>query len=402
METYIPSDCSLTKEIEGEIEGGFLEFVKFGIIGCGAAAEFHSAGMEGVENPNLKFVGCYDVNKETLENFSRAKHIPSYNSMEELLESDIDAALVLVPHHLHAAITKTVAKAGKHVLIEKPMAMTLEQCDEMIADTRKARVRLMIAENHRFLPAHKVIKEAVERGLIGDVFLGRTYEGAFCDASEFLDPDIWHFTYDKGGGGALFDQGPHKMALLNWLLNSEVVSAQCWLGKALPSPPTKGEDSAMVFLRYKNGAMIDVVVSSTTVHPLTNSTELHGTKGSIFEDHSWEPPVRIYSNVPEAEKPCEYYSPQIEHSPFPGYYTIAARVEDTYFADCVINDKEPEFTPQQAKEAVADVYLAYYAAKKGGIATMDELKKYLKKHVSLSIMKGMDKVVQKNYGSTKW
>jgi predicted dehydrogenase len=282
------------------------------------------------------------------------------------------------------------------------MAMTLEQCDEMIADTKKAGVKFMIAENHRFLPAHKVIKDAVERGLIGDVFLGRTYEGAFCDASEFLDPDIWHFTYDKGGGGALFDQGPHKMAMLNWILNSEVMSAQCWLGKALPSPTTKGEDSAMVFLRYKNGAMIDVVVSSTTVHPLTNITELHGTKGSVFEDHSWELPVKIYSSESEAEKMCEYYSPQVEHSPFPGYYTIAARVEDTYFADCILNDKEPEFTPQQAKEAVADVYLAYYAAKKGETATMDELKQYLKKHDSLSIMKGMDKVVQKNSEFMKW
>jgi predicted dehydrogenase len=385
-----------------KIESGILDFVKFGIIGCGAAAEFHSAGIEGAENPNLKFTGCFDVNKELLETFSKSKRIPPYDSMEELLESNIDAALILVPHYLHATIAKAVAKAGKHVLIEKPMAMTLEQCDEMIAETKKAGVKLMIAENHRFLPAHGVIKDAVKRGLLGDVFLGRTYEGAFCDASEFLDPDIWHFTYDKGGGGALFDQGPHKMAMLNWLLDSEVVSAQCWLGKALPSPPTKGEDSAMVFLRYKNGAMIDVVVSSTTVHPLTNSTELHGTKGSVFEDHSWEPPVKIYSCLPEVEHSCEYYSPQVEHSPFPGYYTIAARVEDTYFADCIINDKEPEFTPQQAKEAVADVYLAYYAAKKGETATMDELKQYLKKHDSLSIMKGMDKVVQKNFGSMRW
>jgi predicted dehydrogenase len=158
----------------------------------------------------------------------------------------------------------------------------------------------------------------------------------------------------------------------------------------------------MVYLQYKNGAMIDVVVSSTTVHPLTNSTELHGTKGSIFEDHSWELPVKIYSNQPEAEKMSEYYTPQVEHSPFPGYYTIAAREEDTYFADCIMNNKEPEFTPQQAKEAVADVYLAYYAAKKGQTATMDELKQYLKKHDSLSIMKGMDKVVQKNYEPMRW
>jgi predicted dehydrogenase len=379
-----------------------LDFVKFGMIGCGAAAEFHSAAIEGAENPNLKFTGCYDNNKEVLDRFSKSKRIPPYNSMEELLASDIDAALILVPHYLHSMIAKAVAKAGKHVLIEKPMSMTLEQCDEMIADTKKAGVKLMIAENHRFLPAHRVIKEALKRGLIGDVFLARTYEGAFVDPSQFLDPDIWNFTYEKGGGGALFDQGPHKMALMNWLLDSEVVSAQCWLDKALSSPSSKGEESAMVLLRYKSGAVVDVAVSSITVHPPTNSTELQGTKGSIFEDHSWDAPVKIYSTLPDVDHSCEYYSPEVEHSPFPGYYTIAARIEDTYFADCIMNNKEPEFTPQQAKEAVADVYLAYYAAKKGETATMDELKQYLRKHDSLSIMKGMDKAVQKNYGSMKW
>jgi predicted dehydrogenase len=158
----------------------------------------------------------------------------------------------------------------------------------------------------------------------------------------------------------------------------------------------------MVMLRFKNGAVVDVVLSSTTVHPLSNSTELHGTKGSIFEDHSWDAPVKIYSNLPEVEHSSEFYSPEVEHSPFPGYYTIAARVEDTYFADCIMKDKTPEFTPQQAREAVADVYLAYYAAKKGETATMDELKDYLKKHDSLSIMKGMDKVVQRNFSTMKW
>ncbi|MFW9943836.1 MAG: Gfo/Idh/MocA family protein [Candidatus Sifarchaeia archaeon] len=378
-----------------------MDVVKFGVVGCGSAAFFHVLPFKGKADAKLRFTAAHDIDEKSVIRFSKRYKLTPYHSLEELLESDIDAVLLAVPHHLHASLTKAAAEAGKHVLCEKPMAITLEECDEMIAACRKNGVKLMIAENHRFLPAHRLIKETIERGLIGDVFLGRAYEGAFCPSQQFLDPNLWNFTLDKAGGGVVADQGCHKFATLNWFLG-EVDSAQCWLGKAVNSPPNKGEDNAIILLRYKSGAMITVDVSSVTVHPLTNRLELHGTKGTILEDHSWEKPVQIFSSHEEAEIKGQFYSPVVEHGVYPKYYTISARHEDMHFAECIIEDRTPEFAPEAAKEAVAVTLLAYLSAKKGTVTKMDELREVEKSEGTMSILDGLESVIQKNYEGMSW
>jgi predicted dehydrogenase len=370
------------------------ESVKFGVIGAGAVWRYHKLGCKN--NPRIKFISAYDIDDSRLSNIAKYSKLETYHNLDSFFKSDIDAVLILVPHYLHKEMVISAAEAGKHILCEKPMAPTLEECDEMITTTRKAGVKFMIAENHCFLPAHQRIKQMLNKGFIGDILLGRTYEGAYCTPNEFLDPNWWHFSYDKGGGGVVADQGVHKFTMLNWFLG-EVDSAQCWLAKTLDSPPNKGEDTAIILLRYKCGAMITVDVSSTTIHPLTNRTELHGTKGTILEDHSWEKPLRVFSSHPEAEKKGEFYSPDVEHGPYPHYYKISMGKEDAYFADCVLEDKTPEFTPEDARNGVAVVLLSYLSAKKGKAVTRDELMEIYEKDGTKTILENLEGVIQKNY-----
>ena len=179
-----------------------MSFVKFGLIGCGNAGSMHAIAVK--RSPELKFVAAYDVNEKVLKRFAKRQKLEPYNDLDAFLESDIDAVHIIVPHYLHTKMVVAAAKAGKHVLCEKPMATSLEECDEMIAATKKAGVKFMIAENHRFLPAHQYIKDAVSEGLLGEVFLGRAYEGAYEKPEKILDPEHWMFSYEKGGGGALF------------------------------------------------------------------------------------------------------------------------------------------------------------------------------------------------------
>lgn len=376
-----------------------MDYVKFGIIGTGAVWGFHKLGSK--KNPKIKFISAYDIDERKLKRVAKYSKLETYSILEDFLKSDIEAVLIMVPHYLHRDIVVEVAESGKHIICEKPMATTLEECDDMIAATKKAGVKFMIAENHRFLPAHQFMKDIIDRDYIGEVFLGRTYEGAYVSPEQFLDAKSWNFTYDKGGGGVVADQGVHKFTLLNWLLG-EVDSAQCWLGKAINSPPIKGEDSAIILLRYKSGAMITVDLSSITIHLPTNRTELHGTKGTILEDHSWENPIRVLSSHPDAEVKGEFYSPSIEHGPFPQYYKISMGYEDAYFAECILEDKEPEFTPEQAKQGVAVVLLSYLSAKNGRITTMDELMKIYKTTGTKSVLKDLESVTQKNYGKMQW
>lgn len=376
-----------------------MDYVKFGIIGTGAVWGFHKLGSK--KNPKIKFISAYDIDERKLNRVAKYSKLETYSILEDFLKSDIEAVLIMVPHYLHRDIVVEVAESGKHIICEKPMATTLEECDDMIAATKKAGVKFMIAENHRFLPAHQFMKDIIDRDFIGEIFLGRTYEGAYVSPEQFLDAKSWNFTYDKGGGGVVADQGVHKFTLLNWLLG-EVDSAQCWLGKAINSPPIKGEDSAIILLRYKSGAMITVDLSSITIHLPTNRTELHGTKGTILEDHSWENPIRVLSSHPDAEVKGEFYSPSIEHGPFPQYYKISMGYEDAYFAECILEDKEPEFTPEQAKQGVAVVLLSYLSAKNGRITTMDELMKIYKTTGTKSVLKDLESVTQKNYGKMQW
>jgi predicted dehydrogenase len=101
--------------------------------------------------------------------------------------------------------------------------------------------------------------------------------------------------------------------------------------------------------------------------PPFNSLEIYGSKGTILENHMWEKPVRIYSSHEAmAEHKYQWFEPEIEHAPFPGYYTICAKYLDEHFARCIIEDREPEFTPEQAKSAIAGVLT-------GKAATRDEL-----------------------------
>ena len=381
-----------------------MDYVNFGIIGCGTAAGFHILGVKNRPEAKLKFIAAHDVDERNLKKFSRRHKVTAYTELESFLQSnEFEAVLITVPHYLHAPITKQVAEAGKHVLCEKPMAPTLEECDTMIQATKEAGVKFMIAENHRFLPAHQYIKKVLEKELLGDVYLGRTYEGAFCESSQFLDPNTWNFRFDTGGGGVVADQGVHKFSILNWFLG-EVDYAQCWCGKAFNSPEVKGEDNAIILLHFKNGAMVDVSVSSTTIHPLNNNLELHGTLGTLLEDHSWNEPIKIFSSHSEAEKKGEYYIPSepLEHGPYPKYYTISARYEDTHFAECILTGKNPEFTPEQAKNAVAVVLLAYLSAKNGRITHMDELIEIYNTIGTQNILENYAEVIHHNYNHLHW
>ena len=221
-----------------------MEFVKYGIIGTGGAWAFHNAGTRN--NPKIKFNSVFYINEKKGKKAARIHKMEYFNDLNAFLKSDIDAVIIMVPHFLHEEMVIAAAEAGKHVLCEKPMATTLEGCDKMIDATRKAGVKFMIAENHRFLPAHKYIMEAVQQGLIGDVFLVRSYEGVN-EIPGLMKEGFWKGHPIMAGGGSLMDMGAHKFATINWILNDTVESSYTWLTKQCTNLESKAEDNAMSY-----------------------------------------------------------------------------------------------------------------------------------------------------------
>ena len=372
-----------------------MERVKFGIIGCGGAWAFHSAGTKN--SKKIKFNSCYDIDEKTAKRTGKMYKMEYYTDLNKFLQSDIEAVLIMVPHYFHEEMVIKSAEAGKHVLCEKPMATTLEGCDQMINATKKANVKFMIAENHRFLPAHKYIADVVQKGLIRKIFLIRAYEGVN-EIPGLMKEGSWKGNPIKAGGGSLMDMGAHKFATINWILEDKGESAFSWITKQCTTLQEKAEDNAIMLLKYNKGTIVDVVVSFSVRTPPTNQIEIYGTAGTILEDHSWINPVKIYSlHENMVENKAKWYEPKIEHRPFPKYYEISSRIEDEYFANCILEDKEPEFTPEQARDAIATILMGYLSAKRGCTVTYGDLINVYNNEGTRSILEGLEKYVKNNY-----
>lgn len=371
-----------------------MEFVKYGLIGSGIAWKYHQMGIRHI--PNMKFKSVYDINEKNGKRIAKAGNMDYFSYLDKFLESDIDAVIIMTPHYLHEQHVIAAAKAGKHILCEKPMATTLEGCDAMIEATKKAGVKFMIAENHRFLPVHEYIMKAVQSGLIGKVFLVRAYEGVN-EIKFLMKKGSWKGHPILAGGGALIDMGAHKFVILNWILNDIVESSYSWLTKQCTNLEEKAEDNAMAFLKYKKGTIAEIAVSFSVVSPFNNSLELYGTEGTIIESHDRENPIRIFSkNAKMTNNINTWFEPQIEHKPFPIYYDISMRNEDSYFNDCIINNTEPEFTPEHAREAIYDVLLCYLSAKKEKTVSREDLNEVYNTVGTKSILEGLEEFVQNN------
>ena len=370
-----------------------MDYVKYGVIGSGSAWMLHSLGIKKI--PTIKLKSMYDI--KDAKRTARVNKMDFYDNFDEFLNSDIDAVMIFTPHYLHEQYVLAVAEVGKHILLEKPMATTLEGCDDMIKATKKAGVKFMIAENHRFLPAHKYIMEAIKSGLIGKPFLIRSYEGVD-EIHGLMEKGFWKGHPIMAGGGSLMDMGAHKFATLNWILDDTVESAYSWLTKQCTNLEEKAEDNAMVFLQYKKGTIAETIVSFSVVSPCNNSLEIYGTMGTIIENHDWVSPVRIFSKHDNMEEyKGKWYEPELEHGPFPKYYQISMRNEDIYFTNCILNNINPEFTPEQAKDAIAVVLMSYLSAKLGRTATRKELMEIYRTKGTKSITKGLEKIVKNNY-----
>ncbi len=340
-----------------------MKYVKFGVIGGGSAFNFHVNGVRDSEL--LRFVAIYDTNIENARKVARRfkdGHLEVYETLDAMLDSDIDAVLVMVPHAYHERIVIRCAERGKHVLCEKPMGTTVEACRNMIAAALRNKIKFMIAENHRFLPAHTWIRNAIQQGLVGDVLMVRAYEGVN-EIPGLSISGFWKGDPIKAGGGSLMDMGAHKFATLEYILDSRCTEVTAILAKQAINLPEKAEDNAITMLRFSDGTIGEMSVSFTQMTPPFNSLEIYGTEGSIFENHAWEKPVRIYSfSKSMGENQQVWYEPEIEHAPFPGYYPISVRHEDEHFARCILEHREPEFSPEDSMSAIECILAGYLSS----------------------------------------
>lgn len=250
----------------------------FGIVGCGMIAEFHTRAIN--ELTNGRVVAAFSRNAKNGEKIRDIAEggCEIYDDYDKFLaHPGLDVVCVCTPSGAHLEPSVAAAQAGKHVVVEKPLEITLARCDAIIDACEKAGVRLCAIFPSRFSPANLQLKAAIDSGRFGKLTLGDTYV-KWWRTQEYYDSGGWRGTWDLDGGGALMNQAIHNVDLITWLMGD--VAEITALTATLAHDRIEVEDTAVAALKFKNGAL-GVIEATTSAYPgLLKRTEIHGSNGS--------------------------------------------------------------------------------------------------------------------------
>lgn len=336
--------------------GDRLQIVRIGIIGSGYMGRTFASVLRNI--PEAKLIA--------IAGGRRAKGLASEfgvgfeDSWEKLVKrEDIDAVIITSPHAFHAEQTILAVENGKHVLVEKPMAVSSKECEEMIRKAEEYGVKLMVAHSHRYWPANVYVKELLKKGTIGDIVMirdavigGGLRKEDRLKRSWVADPKI-------AGGGALLFNGVHLIDRDRWWLEREVKKVYAQLGNWIEREISV-EDTALVHLVFEDNIPGDICVSMAYSQGFTRA-EIFGTKGILIVDTykevllgkngKWEIVYKVKDPVKERET------------------TFTNEVRD--FVKCIIEDKEPPIPGREGMINVKIVEAAYESAKTGKVIELN-------------------------------
>ena len=274
--------------------------IRVGIIGCGKIAQVRHL-PEYAANPNAEIMAYYDKNRARAEEMAAKYGGSVCDTYFDLLNrDDIDAVSVCVENRSHAEISTAALYAGKHVLCEKPMAVTLAECESMVAAAERNGKHLMIGHNMRFDPVHRKAKELLDGGIIGDIITFRATMGNAGPENWSMEAgSTWFFDKQKAAMGALSDLGIHKVDLLQYLTGQKVIETTAkvmTLNKhTATGAPITVDDNALCILRMSGGAVGTLAASWTVYGHECQSTCLYGTKGImlIYNNNNPAAPIEV-------------------------------------------------------------------------------------------------------------
>lgn len=328
--------------------------VKIGIIGCGKIAQVRHI-PEYVANPHVHLEGLFDINGDRAGELAVQYGCKAYGSYEELLaDPEIEAVSVCVANNAHAEISIAALKAGKHVLCEKPMAVTLEECEAMVRTARECGKYLMIGQNQRLAKAHRKAKELIAQGAIGKVLTFRTIFGHGGPETWSVDPgkDVWFFDKKKAAMGAMADLGIHKTDLIQYITGQKVVETQAVLTTLDKRDATGGligvDDNAICIYRLEGGAIGTMTASWTYYAAEDNTTVIYGTKGMLrlYDD----PVYSVQLFTADGEK-VMYEIDQIQTN---DNQTKSGIID--LFVESLVEKKEPEISGESVLSAMRAVF----------------------------------------------
>lgn len=340
--------------------------VKVGLIGSGFISAIHAEALKRCQDAQLLAVAS--PTKGKAEAFAKLHGLAhAYTDYRKLLEMDeIDLVVVGVPNDLHCAVTVAAAAAGKHIVLEKPMCLNLAEADQMLEACRKAKVKLMYAEELCFAPKYVRMKQLLDSGALGKPVLIKQSE-------KHDGPHAPHFwDVSRAGGGVTMDMGCHAIEFFRWMLGRPPIkSVYAQMTTQVHTDKTQGEDNALLILEFANGATALAEESWTKLGGMDDRAEVHGSKGVAYGD-------LLHGNAIETYSAVGYdYAVEKAGSTVGWSFTIYEELwnygfvhEMAHFVECVKVDKQPLVTGEDGRVVLEALFAAYESAGTGRKVTL--------------------------------
>jgi UDP-N-acetyl-2-amino-2-deoxyglucuronate dehydrogenase len=347
--------------------------VRTALIGCGKVGGLHAAALTTL--PESTLVAVCDSRFDRAEQFAARYGGTAFQDVSEMISvSGAEAIFICTPHPLHAESAVLAAEAGLHVMVEKPMAANLSDCDAMIRTARKTGVTLSVMSQRRFYEPVQRMKTAIDAGKIGLPVLGIFQMFSWRDQA-YYESDPWRGKWTTEGGGVLVNQSPHQLDLLRWFMGEiQEISGQ-WAN--LNHPYIEVDDTAVATLRFKNGGLGSIVTSLSQKPGLFTKVHIHGSNGAsigVETDRGAtfiagvskiaEPPLNDLWTIPgEENRLAEFQT--TDRARFqtidPVVHYHALQIQD--FLQAIRTGRTPLVTAQDGR-AVVEIFSAIYESSK--------------------------------------
>jgi UDP-N-acetyl-2-amino-2-deoxyglucuronate dehydrogenase len=335
--------------------------VGVGVVGCGAISRMHMDSFRSLEGVRLLAVS--DKNGELARKTGEELGVDFYDSAEELLaRDDIEIVSVCTPSGLHEEITIKAAQAGKHVIVEKPIEVTLSKIDNMIASCKKNGVKLACILNNRYREGNIFLKKALEAGRFGRLINVNAFVRWYREPAYYLNSD-WRGTWALDGGGALMNQGIHTVDLLLWFAGD--IESLCAYTGALLHRTIQTEDTASAAVKFRSGAL-GAVIASTSMYPgFPAEIQISGERGSASVSEGVIGTWSFLDRDALDEEAARYMGGSIDNrracDPMGFDYTYHKK-QLRRIIDAIQNGSEPEVSGEEARKPVEAILAIYEAA----------------------------------------
>jgi UDP-N-acetyl-2-amino-2-deoxyglucuronate dehydrogenase len=334
--------------------------LNFALVGCGRIAKRHSELLGHGQIAGARLVAVCDVVLDKAQRIGKEFSVPHFSDMHEMMRSEnIDVVVVLTESGYHAAHVVALAPYGKHIVVEKPMALTLSDADAMIAACDQAGSKLFVVKQNRFNVPIIKLREALEQKRFGKLVMG-TVRVRWCRPQAYYDQDTWRGTWALDGG-VLTNQASHHVDLLEWMMG-EVESVCAMSNTALVD--IEAEDTAVVILRFKNGAL-GVIEATTAVRPsdLEGSLSILGAGGTVEvagfavnKMKTWN----FVDSIAGDEDVMEKYSVNP-----PSVYGFGHQAYYEHVVDCVVNGKKHMVDGSEGRKSLELINAIYESVETG-------------------------------------